>query len=559
MKLNRKKVALIVISIISLTFITLLSILLLTIKTFSHLSKSKIDQASSTAKTTIKIIRPFSLLTAEKNSSIELIKHSLELITLLPDTVDNISKLSQLDNSQNHILDINQLLIPIKDLNSKTSIIIKLSEQSFIGKKILNPYQLDKLKIASGLLTDIEVVLNQLVKEPQKWIVIFQNSDEIRATGGFMGSYAIIDINEGRIVEISVEDIYDADGQFNGYLEAPKGIDKYLSQGKGLRLPDSNWNPDFSQSSKQVLQFFALGNKQNVKGIVAVNLDFAKVLLEITGDIEIIDYNTIVNQNNINEVLRSKRDDFFPGSNQKKHLLSQLLTQMQIKVGNLENEKKLQLIGKTLEQARISNIQIYSSNPMIDDILSAKELRKEIKPNPGSDYLLLIESNVGVNKANRNISREVEVKNVDSSRTVNVTFKNNNFVPTKSKLSQFIENQQDTQLTSKEHLGYINYQRVYVNNDWELIEILYDNQPILNWDQKEYKTETALLQEIGFLITLAEQSESKLSLKFSDKTLDDKSIFIQKQPGLGGTLYFISKNNDSTKYILEADQLIRYP
>ena len=114
---------------------------------------------------------------------------------------------------------------------------------------------------------EISTVVEQLSSQQQKWIIIFQNSNELRATGGFMGSYSIIDINQGKIVSITTEDIYDADGQFPGFVDPPHGVKEYLSSGNGLRLPDANWNPDTKKSSQQVLHFFALGNKQNVSGV----------------------------------------------------------------------------------------------------------------------------------------------------------------------------------------------------------------------------------------------------------------------------------------------------
>ena len=67
---------------------------------------------------------------------------------------------------------------------------------------------------------------------------------ELRPTGGFIGSYAIMTFDKGRLAEIVVNDVYTADGQLKGHVDPPEPIRKYLGEG-GWFLRDSNWDPDF--------------------------------------------------------------------------------------------------------------------------------------------------------------------------------------------------------------------------------------------------------------------------------------------------------------------------
>lgn len=127
--------------------------------------------------------------------------------------------------------------------------------------------------------------LELLMTGNHRLVVLLQNSDELRATGGFMGSYAVIELNEGVIHQLHVQDIYVPDGQFTGFVTAPPGAAEYLSSGKGLRLPDSNWYPDFPTSAQSVMQFFALGKETQIKTIVAINVEVVEELLNITGPI----------------------------------------------------------------------------------------------------------------------------------------------------------------------------------------------------------------------------------------------------------------------------------
>src|SRR5579859_7780532 len=101
-------------------------------------------------------------------------------------------------------------------------------------------------------LDDINTLAQILLTNTHRYVILFQNSEELRATGGFMGSYALVELQNGRLTKLDIQDIYQPDGQFYGFVEAPPGVKDYLSSGKGLRLPDANWSPDFPTSAAAI-------------------------------------------------------------------------------------------------------------------------------------------------------------------------------------------------------------------------------------------------------------------------------------------------------------------
>jgi len=525
----------------------------------NQLKNSNYLEASKTARISLSFIGPISKITFTKNNDIELLKESLGLISKLPEYSKNLVSTSD-------VLDIQNLNKTLESANQQIQTINNLTKKSSLSKKIVGENYLSKLKQLSKSLPDFITVLNSFSQKDQKIIIVFQNSDEIRATGGFMGSYAILDIINGKVADIIIEDIYDADGQFSGFIEAPSGIKEYLSDDKGLRLSNSNWHPDFPASAEQILQFFALGNKKNVTTLAAINPEYAKILLNIVGEITIKDYNTIVNSNNINEVLRSRRSTFFPGSKQKKHLLSQLLTQLQIKIIEANEESKLNIIKQTLNQLSLNNIQLYSTNDDIDEIFSGYDFRQELEYKNDSNYLFLVESNVGINKANKNITREVLIDVSDFENLITVNFKNNNIPPTTSILTNLIEETGGQASESGEiqarppadHLGYVNYQRVIVKPNRQLDYIKYNDEIISEWNENIIKNSSGeKFKEIGFLITLKEQESSVLEVKFENLNKNEEQIYIQKQPGLPATPYVIKNDEFVSQVLLEKNFLVK--
>jgi hypothetical protein len=483
------------------------------------------------------------------------IKH-LPSIKAFTHTVNNLSGNSKSDSV---IFDFRV----VSDINNAAK---KISSINAVWL-ILNPQQNIVLETVKLINPDAQTILDNLMKDEQRWLLIFQNSNEIRATGGFMGSYSIIEINDGKVLAINTEDIYDADGQFTGFTQAPSGVEKYLSSGKGLRLPDSNWNPDTPSSAEKILPFFALGNKKNISGIVFVNLNFAKNLLNFLGPVELNDYNTIVTKDNIDEVLRNRRDVFFPGSIQKKHMLSQLLTQIRIKVFKLDIKNLINLLNLISLEIQNHNLQFYSNIQEIDSIFERHKMRQTIERKPDSDYVYLVESNVGINKANKDVTRNVKIIKEKQQRIIQVSFENNNKKPSISKLTEItkldslIEASVNATAQAKpdNHLAYINYQRILVPENWELNNISYQGKEIedINEELVTLKDNTKLKQ-IGFLTTLKEEETATLELRFTTKQ-DFDAIYIQQQPGISATGYILEYNQNQAEYTLENNMLLSYP
>ena len=78
-------------------------------------------------------------------------------------------------------------------------------------------------KTISGFINYSDQVLTLLGHHsPKRYLVLFQNSRELRATGGFIGSFGLLDIDQGEIKKfyIDPEGPYRLDGQLKEKIEA---------------------------------------------------------------------------------------------------------------------------------------------------------------------------------------------------------------------------------------------------------------------------------------------------------------------------------------------------
>lgn len=249
------------------------------------------------------------------------------------------------------------------------------------------------------------------------YLVLFQNSAELRPTGGFIGSYGLLTFEKGKLLDFDIEDIYAADGQLKGFVEPPEPIKKFLGQNTWY-FRDSNWDPDFTVSAQRAEWFLGKTTSRNVDGVIAVNLPTVKELLQATGPITLPDYNEEVTSDNLFERAEYHSEiDFFPGSTQKKDFLGALAREI---FNRLKNSSASDLLK--LSQALETSLAQKQLLLYLHDIDSQKLLLEQnwagalFTPNLNtadnrpvtSDYSYLVEANLGINKANYFLKREVE-------------------------------------------------------------------------------------------------------------------------------------------------------
>ncbi len=253
-------------------------------------------------------------------------------------------------------------------------------------------------------------------REKQVYLVLLQNSTELRPTGGFIGSIARVSVEDGRMSDLEVSDVYVVDGQLKGHVDPPIPIRELLGQ-EHWYLRDSNWDPDFSRSAAQAAWFYEKETGVRVDGVIGISTPFIVDLLALTGPLTLIDYNDrITSQNFYGKSLFYTQEDFFPGSTQKKDFLGSLTG---ILLDELTTSKTLNPVGvfRTLTDAlERRDVLFYFTDPELQSMVTQFGWSGNIFPVSAcagvsgtclSDPLMVVEANLGVNKANYFVGRQL--------------------------------------------------------------------------------------------------------------------------------------------------------
>jgi hypothetical protein len=384
---------------------------------------------------------------------------------------------------------------------------------------------------------------------PQTAVILLQNHHEIRATGGFMGSYAKLNLNSNKkdvsddypLFNVSLQDIYVPDGQITGHVEPPVPIQQAFGQG-WYRLRDSNWEPDFKTSSKTIRWFLEKGDEINPDVLVAVNLSTIEKILQVTGPIKVDGLTDALDTQNISLLLQNQiQKNFFPGSTTKKDILTSAKISFFERLSSLSFTQKLQVFSLISKDLKEGEIFIHAEDKKLQAFLEKRNWAGKLEPTPCKkrenclqDTLAVIESNLGSNKANQFVTRQVTHRinpNRDRSsinHQIIINFQNSS--PSK-----------DPEPPQHHGGDYLNYLRIY------LPQKAFDIKTSSNI--KDFNSQSKFnFKEIGFFHLTKHQSSSSFSVSYHLPIKDEKiyQLSLLKQPGVdltSQTIYFINKKH----------------
>ncbi len=311
-------------------------------------------------------------------------------------------------------------------------------QQVVLSSKIINldKYKLQLSEIRSDLsrIRNVAPALGDILglQGEVNYLVLFQNNAELRPTGGFIGSIGFAKFNQAALVDFQVFDVYSLDGQLRGHVEPPAAIKAYLGEG-GWFLRDSNWDPNFSSSAENALWFVDKEVNKQAQGVIAVNMNFVQSLLEITGPIDLPDFNEKISAENLFERAEFQSESaFFPGSTNKKDFLGALARNLLERAKHLDDSDRYKLAFSVNNGFKHKDIMFYSISPLIQSLaqgLDGGVSYKSCISGCFRDYQMVVDANVGVNKVNYFTTRAQEenliITDEEVSHKLAITYQNN--------------------------------------------------------------------------------------------------------------------------------------
>lgn len=330
-------------------------------------------------------------------------------------------------------------------------------QESFADFRLLYAAFIDDMEDLVSVIDGLEIALG--AEDFRRYLIMFQNNHEIRATGGFTGSYAVLDVQKGKILNIEVTGggTYDVQGQLDVYVRPPLALQL---ANKRWEFQDVNWFPDFPASARKTAEFYQYARDTSVDGVIAINASVLERLLRVMGPIYTEEHDMLLEaENALHNLQKQVEIDYDKDKNQPKAVLSSVLDQILKGIREVNPKQLLSLITETHEAFEQKEVQTFFVDDAVQNKFKSFGWTGEIvKISPRQDYLMVVNTNIGGQKSDARVAEHIEHQAVVQEDGSII----------------------DTVIIKKEHTGnedelfygnkHVNYIRVFVPAGSELLD-----------------------------------------------------------------------------------------
>lgn len=372
--------------------------------------------------------------------------------------------------------------------------------------------------------------------EVQTFLILFQNNLELRPGGGYIGSFGILKIKKGKVVEIDVHDTNVFDDRISTGITPPYPMIETLKI-KNWEMRDSNWSPDFSKNAQKAVEFYHLqGGLEKFDGVVAVSTGILNSFLEFTGPISIEGFPGEYTSENAIEKLEYQVEKGYKEQEiekgKRKYIMKYLAKEILNKAQNLSLNEKKNLLLRIEQHFNQKDVMLNFSDAKIQQEIVALNWDGEVEENYPQDYLMLVDANLASYKTDAKMSRSFKYR-IDFSEKnpvakLEITYVNN------ARVKDWMTN------------DYQSYLRVYTPKESWLLD---SNSPrTIKFGEEFNKKYFGTLVQIPINQTRTFTFEYRLPERI---TFENYNLLIQKQSGISemkGVIEIVDKKGSEQKH-----------
>lgn len=441
------------------------------------------------------------------------------------------------------------ILKMIQDLNSAVLSFENVKSLWDVKRDLIFLDKKEKLKTINNYL-DIfyknKNIIENILWDQRKrtYLVIFQNSDEIRPTWWFMWSVWIIDIFKWKLINLEKKDIYALEWDLKPFTEkAPEWINKISPT---LWLRDANYYLSTRDNSIKIKSFLDRTNYK-IDWIIYINQNIIVDSLKTFWWFHFSKINSNITWENFSMVMSSLVESKIT----KTHTLAtpkQILFDFIIEYFSNFKEKwdylwYFKFIINSIEK---KDIIIYSFQEEENNFFESLNIYKEADYSKYLDFNYPIFTSISWNKSDRYVKREFE-KNItlNDDCSINTTLKikqNHTFnQDTESEIKKFMY---DNNLLEK-----IDYNSsIYIQWKWsnkQFVRILVPKMSIIETAKNTKINEYKNFKEISFYTEVKPWENKDFSIKYKLENKDCKKydFYLEKQPWLKEFRFLFYKND----------------
>ena len=243
---------------------------------------------------------------------------------------------------------------------------------------------------------------------PKTYLLLVQNEDELRPTGGFITAAGTLLIRDGRISNLDFKSSENFDNWMKPYPTAPWQLSEYMNS-PVLIFRDLSWFTNYPTAVTYAEYLYSYVSDHSVDGVIAFDQQMLVDVLEAIGPVKLDGVPYPITSKNVIRYMRASKtptaeERISPDWNRKVFLnkISHALIS-KLFSGDIPWRQLSTLFVKLLDE---HHVLIQLDSPTMTDFLARHNWDGAVRPLDG-DYLMVVDANVGFNKTNAVVESEL--------------------------------------------------------------------------------------------------------------------------------------------------------
>ena len=280
--------------------------------------------------------------------------------------------------------------------------------------------------------------------QPKRYLILAENTAEIHASGGFVGSFAVMTVTNGKIDIGKFSNLKDVLSFGDNPAGATKEEIETFGDACDTSHGDHNLIPDFTRVGQLYHNIWSFYQDLEVDGVFGLDPVFLQYLLGVVGEVK-TSYGVTVNGNNAAAIMLNqslfwwppkKCDEFY------REVADKTLSRIFGDLDGMDVSAFLTAVSRAADEGRCL---VWVKDPIIEESLKEAGFAGNLLHDPTSPQLGIYISDRSASKESFYLSMDADVSNPStnedgsSSYKVSVTIKNNFEPKTYDKIPKYIE------------------------------------------------------------------------------------------------------------------------
>jgi hypothetical protein len=282
---------------------------------------------------------------------------------------------------------------------------LPLSAQTKLARfdELTGRYDLDKL--VNTQLPALQAAFG--ADGPARYLVLIQNPSELRPSGGFPGTIALVTFDRGQLRNYEFFDVYDLNEAYTNShhdpVAQPWPLSRYAPSPE-LSILDASWWSDFPKSAATIMSMYQSTGWPPIRGVVALDPAVVGSMLRITGPIAIdVDGETrTITADNVHDEIERQRALQRAGEKTEdvhKQVVAIIGKEIIERMKGGDRSTTMDMARAIEKTADHRDLQIYSADSDVQAIIQERGWAGNMTPEPGVSTLSLTFANVAFGKS----------------------------------------------------------------------------------------------------------------------------------------------------------------